>query len=118
MISMRIGDRDYVKLVYHALVYADFNSMPSVAQALYRARNDGRVSAGNGGYDLFCRGLVVFNPKKADLQKLQINDQAKVIASVRDILSTEIFGGAKKKAPATGRGANGAQQANYRIEGL
>lgn len=89
--SITHGDADFVKLVYRALVLADFASMPPSAQVLFRAHMGGKVRAA-AAYDIFCRGLKVFDPRNQRLSKIQINDQSKVIASVRAILDTEVFG--------------------------
>jgi hypothetical protein len=119
IVSMHIGiDRDYVKLVYRSLVAADFQTMPSIAQSIYRSHVRGNVRAA-AAYDIFARCLKVFDPKFAKLTKVQINDQPKVIASVRDLLRAEIFGEKKKAPAAMTTGAKKYQTpANYRLEGL
>ncbi len=117
IIAAMVGDADYVKLTYQALVSADFNSMTPVAQAMFRAHLAGSVRASQA-YDIFARCLKVFDSKNANLKKVQINDQAKLIASVRVLLDGEIFAVGKKKAPTVNRGAKSVLQANYRLEGL
>lgn len=117
IIASIVGDPDYVKIIYHALVSADFNSMPPVAQSMFRAHMAGSVRAAQA-YDIFARGLKVFDAKNSKLKKVQINDQAKVIASVRELLDAEVHGVGKKKAPAVMRGAKSVSQSNYRLEGL
>lgn len=116
VVATVIGDADYVKLVYHTLVSADFSAMSPIAQAMFRAHMAGNVRAANA-YDIFARALKVFDQKNASLRKVQINDQSKVIASVRALLDEEVFGH-KKKAPAVNRGAKSVSQANYRLDGL
>ena len=78
------GDVDYVKTTYRALVLSDFDSMPPVARALYRAYVNGTVSASDRT-DMVARGLVVFNAKKAQLSKVQVKDTAEAIAFVRSL---------------------------------
>jgi hypothetical protein len=115
VIASIIGDADYTKIIYAALVGADFNSMPPVAQAMFRAHMAGAVRAAQA-YDIFARCLKVFDPKNQNLKKVQINDQARVIASVRALLDAEVFG--KKKAATASRAAKSVSGANYRLEGL
>lgn len=76
------GDVDYIKTTYRALVLSDFDSMPPVARALYRAYVNGTVSASDRN-DMVARCLVVFNPKKAAISKVQIKDNSEAIAFVR-----------------------------------
>lgn len=76
------GDADYIKTTYRALVLSDFDSMPPVARALYRAYVNGTVSASDRN-DMVARCLVVFNQKKAANSKVQIKDNSEAIAFVR-----------------------------------
>lgn len=92
-------DNDYVKLVYGALVRAEFNSMPPSVQALYRSHQSGKVRA-NSGNDIFARCIKAFDPKNANLQKLQINDVAASLAVVRGMMAAQIFSASKKAASA------------------
>lgn len=117
IVSMKLADPDHARLVYRAMVLADFSSMPPAAQAVFRAHLKGAVRAA-ASYDIFARGLKVFDPKFSHLQKVQISDQARVIASVREYLEAEVYGVGKKKAPAVTRGAKGVQPDHYRLEGL
>lgn len=116
-IALCVGhDADYVKLVYRALVSADFSSMPPVAQALYRSHMSGKVRAA-AAYDIFCRCIKVFDPKNSKLAKVQINDQSAVIQSVRDLLDVEVFGNKKRAAqPAPAR--KSVSGSNYALAGL
>lgn len=115
IITMKTGDADYTKLVYRAMVTAEFTDMPPVAQSLFRSHMSGKVRAA-AAYDIFARCLKVFDAKNSRLSKVQVMDQQRVIASVRDYLEEQIFG--KKKAPAKVRGAKSAIEANYRFDGL
>jgi len=119
IVSMKIGhDPDYVKLIYGSLVHADFPSMPPVAQAVFRSHLNGKVRAA-AAYDIFCRSLKVFDPKNSKLVKVQINDPLVVIASVRELIERQIFGGTKKKAPAMMTSARkSVSGADYRLAGL
>ena len=76
---------DYVKMVYRALVLADFASMPPVAASLFRSNLSGKVRAGNG-MDIFARGLRVFDPKNATHTKIQIKSLADVSTELREYL--------------------------------
>lgn len=92
VVCMMAGeDADYVKLVYHAMVKADFAAMPKVAQALFAAHLRGSVRAG-GGNDMFVRCLKIYDRKNADLKKVQIINQAAALDSVRALLSAEVMG--------------------------
>lgn len=117
VVSIKVGtDPDYVKLVYRSLVAADFSTMPPVVQALYRSHMSGKVRAA-ASYDIFARCLKVFDPKYSKHSKVQVNDQAKVVSSVRELLQGEIFG-TKKKAPVIAGAKKVQTQMNYPLEGL
>lgn len=92
-------DRDYIKIVYHALVHAEFDAMPPVAQCLFRQHLDGKASLRS--YDMFARALKVFDKSYSQLSKLQITDSANAVARVREVLIRDIFGAAQKKAPSS-----------------
>ncbi|MES2634057.1 MAG: hypothetical protein V4669_13870 [Pseudomonadota bacterium] len=116
-VAMCVGhDTDYVKLVYRALVSADFTSMPPVAQALFRSHMSGKVRAA-AAYDIFCRCIKVFDPKNSNLAKVQINDQSAVIQSVRDLLDAEVFG-KKKRAVPVAPARKSVSGTNYALSGL
>jgi hypothetical protein len=117
VVSMISGDEDYTKLVYRSLVSSEFGSMPPSVQALYRSHMSGKVRAAQA-YDLFARCLKAFSPKSANLSKIQINDQARVIASVREFLDEEIHAKSKKRPSSAVLKAKGVSGPNYRIEGL
>lgn len=111
-----VQDPDYVKLIYGALVRAEFASMPPVVQSLYRSHMSGKVRAA-AAYDIFCRCLKVFDPKYAKNVKVQINDPLAVVASVRAFMDKEIFH-SKKKAPAIASARKGVSGVNYLLSGL
>lgn len=75
-------DQDYVKAVYRSLVMSDFEAMPPIAQALYRAHVSGTVRASDV-YDMLARCLDVLNPKKAANKKIQIKDSSDAVARVK-----------------------------------
>lgn len=93
-------DRDYVKIVYHALVHLEFDSMPPIAQALFRQFNSGLVRA--SGVDMFARCLKVFSQEHGHLRKIQINHSDSALAYARDVITREIHG-QKKTALAGGK---------------
>lgn len=78
------GDVDYIKTTYRSLVLSDFDAMPTVARALYKAYINGTVSASDRT-DMFARGLVVFNAKKAANSKVQIKDTSEATAFIRSL---------------------------------
>lgn len=117
VISMKLLDADYVKLVYSAMVHLDYASMPPVGQALCRAWQNGTVRA-SGALDIFARSLKLFDAKNAKNSKVQIREQASVISSVREYLAADIFGEKKKKAAPIPRAAKSVQPEEYRILGL
>lgn len=106
VLCMKNGDADYTKLIYRALVLRDFESMPRVAQALFRAHMTGTVRAG-AATDIFARCLKVFDPQNANLSRIQINDVSEVVLQTRELLEQAIFQSAKKKAPAVEHEAKG-----------
>ena len=117
MIATILGDRDYVLTTYLALVSADFASMHPVTQALFRAHMAGNVRAANS-YDIFARCLKAFDYRNAQLTKIQIKNQSRLIASVREMLDVEVFG-VKKKAPAVvNRGAKSVPRVNHTLDGI
>lgn len=115
------GDADYVKLIYRAMVMHEFSTMPPIAHSLFSSFMKGTVRA-TDKYDLLVRMLKVLNPKNASLSKVQIKDQPAAIASVRSLIRSELqkhqATEAKKKAPASARGAKSVVSCDYRIEGL
>lgn len=127
VISIAAGiDRDYVKVIYRALVLSEFDSMPPAVKTVFKARLEGRVRAADSS-DMFCRCLKVFDPKYADLSKIQINDIGRALASVKALIDARVFAAAttavapqpKKKAPiARANGAKGVSGVDYRLEGL
>lgn len=76
------GNADYIKSTYRALVTTDFDGMPPVARALYKAHVNGAVRASDT-QDMLSRCSVAFNYKKAELSKIQIKDNSEATAKVR-----------------------------------
>lgn len=107
--EMKRGDREYAKHVYRALVLAQFDAMPSSAQALFRSGLDGRVSA-NQSYDIFTRCVKVFSPENSHLTKIQVKNQGLTITQVREWVIASAQG--KKKAPELALGAKGVPVLN------
>lgn len=117
-VAMAVGnDADYVKLVYRGLVSSDFPSMPPVVQSLYKSHMSGKVRAA-AAYDIFCRCLKAFDPKYGKNVKVQINDQATAVQSVRDFLDAEIFGKKKRTVPVMTAARKSVSVANYALTGL
>lgn len=106
---MRGGDRDYIKLVYHAMVCAEFDDMPPVAKTLFRQHIGGLAGSGT---DMFCRAWKVFDAKNANMHKVQITDRTTTLAAARDVIAEKVFG--QKKAPATVAGAKKVNGVNSR----
>lgn len=107
VLSMKDGNTDYVKAVYRAMVLAEFDFMPPVARALFRAHLAGSISAAASN-DIYARSVKLFDPRFANLSKVQISDVTQVMAELRERLSREVMEAeAKKEAPAKARGANG-----------
>lgn len=91
-------DRDYVRIVYHSLVHAEFDAMPPVAQCLFRQHLDGKATLRS--YDMFARSLKVFDKSFHNLSKIQIGDPSSAVVRTRELLAREIYGAGQKKAPA------------------
>ena len=108
------GDVDYVRLVYRALATNDLAGMPRSAQALVSAFLRGQIKA-REPYDLFCRCLKVFDPRKQSVTKIQINDQSAMVAQMREFVSVAIFGepAKKKKAATDATASKGASKLNH-----
>jgi hypothetical protein len=101
------SDSDYVKLVYHSLNHAEFDTMPPVAQTIFRQHLRGTAS--NQSYDMFCRAFKMFDRRNQAATKIQINDNGTILARAREIISQRVLGQvvlqkspptAPKKAPA------------------
>ena len=92
IIRMHDGeDRDYVKLVYHALVHLEFDMMPPVAQSLYRQIESGKVR-GAAAVDMYARCLKVFSRRHRDTTRIQINSRETTFAYTREVVAREVFG--------------------------
>lgn len=79
------GDADYVKQVYRSLVLSDFKTMPATAQALYRQYSaDSKMPVSRE--DWFLRLLVVYDPSRGDLSKVQIKNHGERLLEVRNNL--------------------------------
>lgn len=98
VLRMRDGDGDYTKLVYRAMVLSDFDMMPPSAKSVFRSYLAGKVS-GQDRNDIFGRCLKVFDPACSALTKIQINNLATVLASVRHLLDEAVFGPAQRRPP-------------------
>ena len=90
-------NQDYICLTYYSLNHMDFDSMPVVAQALFRQQTKGAVDS--RGYDLFCRAFKMFDSRNANLDKIQISDQSNIVAKAREVIRTKVLGA--KKTPST-----------------
>lgn len=80
---MRGGDSDYVKSVYRSLVLTDLDSMPPVAKAVFKSQLAGVVNV-RDKTDTISRLLSVFDKKKANNTKVQVNDAQEVYRVVRE----------------------------------
>lgn len=86
-------DSDFVKVSYDSLVRADIDAMPFGARALMQQRMSGKIVSGRS-LDLFCRALRAFDSTKKDrIKSIQVVDQARTLADVRQAL---MFLAAKK----------------------
>jgi hypothetical protein len=93
IIQMARGiEADYVRHVYRALITADFNAMPPVAQAVFRAELNGRVKA-NDKNDIFARSLKIFNPDCANQTIVRIDDASTAVAEVREFINEALLNG-------------------------
>lgn len=101
-------DPDYVKLTYHALNTAEFDTMPPVAQTLFRQHLNGNATM--RGYDMFCRAFKVFDKRNQSMTKIQITDSSAILTRAREIISERVLGNAilQKKAPTSGAKVNSA----------
>lgn len=84
VVSMLNGeDCDYIKQVYRALILADFDAMPPIAKALYRANINGAFRM-KGDLDTLSRFLKVFDKRKSGLTKVQVSDSQFAAIYIRD----------------------------------
>lgn len=84
-------DRDYVKLVYHALVHLEFDMMPPIAQSLYRQVESGKVR-GSIAVDMYARCLKVFSRDLRNTTRIQMNGTDSALAYTREVVAREVFG--------------------------
>lgn len=117
---LRGVDFDYVKSIYRALAHADFAAMPPVAQALYRSHVNGVINA-QARNDALARFMIVFDPKKSKITRIQISDSSFAMDIVRETFSDVIELQAvpdeseiPKKMTASNGAAKGISLANYR----
>lgn len=106
-------DSDYVKTTYRALVLTNFDAMPPVARALYKSYLSGVVRASDTA-DMLSRAMVVFNARKAQNTRVQINDNKDSSEKIRSLfghlIADEI--GAEKKKAAPGGAAKSVSPAH------
>lgn len=97
VIQMMDGkDHDYVMMTYHSLNHAEFDTMPRIAQSLYRQHVRGLVSTKT--LDIYCRAFKAFDPANGSIDKLQISDTAGIMVQTRELIRQHIIGNAQKKA--------------------
>lgn len=79
---LRIIDRydvDFIYSQYRALVMADYDSMTNASKALTRQVTNNSLVVTNKN-DVLARALVVFDPKKKNISKVQIDDDQRLAA--------------------------------------
>lgn len=103
-------DTDYVKLIYRALVNAEFDVMPKVAQSLVRAQLAGTVRA-SAAADMFARCLIVFDPSRQNQTKIQIKDTRAAIGQLRAIMTRALI--KQKNAAPDEAATKSASASNY-----
>ncbi|MDR5776261.1 MULTISPECIES: hypothetical protein [unclassified Caballeronia] len=95
---MLIGeDVEFVKQSYRTLVHSDFESMNKISRAIYLQHGNGVIASART-LDLFVRCLKVFDLKKVNVTKIQINDMSATLTDVRATLSELVQA---KKSPAS-----------------
>ncbi len=103
------ADPDYVKQVYRALVLIDFESMPTIAQSLYRAQINGSLRI-HGDLDTMSRCLKVFDYKKSGLTVVRSSDPQETSAFIRNAFSDididTLFAKEQKEAAPKGAAKN------------
>ncbi|NBW12652.1 MAG: hypothetical protein EBR82_31975 [Caulobacteraceae bacterium] len=65
-------------------------AMPPVAMALLRQIDKGSVSARNDKWDLLARALIMFDPKKRSITKMQVNDVTTVLEVAADLVKARL----------------------------
>jgi hypothetical protein len=108
--------RDYICSTYHALNHMEFDAMSPIAQTLFRQQSTGAISP--RGMDAYCRAFKVFDPRNQNLDRIQINDPARVLSRTRDLIEARILGNIPtKKASAMTAGAKKVNRANSKAVG-
>ncbi len=89
------GNGDYAFTVYRDLLHMNIQNMPRIAIALASAATDQRLKSSSGGIkekDLLARAFKVFDPKNANLSKVQISDPNRDAAFIADLIRPSIEG--------------------------
>lgn len=118
ILQMKTGRSDYAKSIYRAMVLMDIDMMPPVARSMLKSWSNGNVRAAAGSYDLLLRAQKMFDQKFSKLSVVRVADQDAGIAEIRKLLEEEVMQrGAKKKAPASSRGAKSVSQKYFSLLG-
>lgn len=69
-------DHDRALIIYRDLVLLNFDSLPVVGKSFAKQvlGSNKRLVAGNASRDLFSRAMCLFDPGKADVSRIQVND--------------------------------------------
>jgi len=73
-------DPDFIYSQYRALVMARYDEMTAASKALTRRATTGAPLRTNDKIDVFARALVVFNPAKSNVSKIQIETVSRTAA--------------------------------------
>lgn len=95
IVQMKRGhDSDFIKLAYHSLVTADFDSMPHAARALMKQHLGGKIHSARTS-DLFVRALRAFESNNnRKISAILIKDQGAILEEVRAWITVQV-----KKSP-------------------
>ena len=74
-------DTEFIYTQYRALVMASYDEMTDASKALTRRVQTGRPLSPNDKLDCYARALIVFNPAKSHVSKIQIEEASRSAAN-------------------------------------
>jgi hypothetical protein len=85
-------DETSVFALYRKIVLAQYEELPSVANAFLRQLNSGAINQTRNRMDAFCRYFKVLLPENANIKKLTLgeDERAQIWATVKNTLKSEV----------------------------
>lgn len=81
---------DYVTRTYQSLLGHDFAGLPPVGISFLKQALERQLSGAKED-DLYCRGLIVFNPDNANWSRMVVHSPSAILGRAREQLRTLLF---------------------------